>query len=57
MVYLVARSTRGVGRPKSGEGDPTALVRQGLVLAWKSFTTPRGSYLGARVRLGVYGNG
>jgi hypothetical protein len=30
MVYLVARSTRGGGRPKSGEGDPAAPVRQGL---------------------------
>jgi hypothetical protein len=30
MVYLVARSTCGGGRPKSGEGDPAAPVRQGL---------------------------
>jgi hypothetical protein len=30
MVYLVARSTRGGRRPKSGEGDPAAPVRQGL---------------------------
>jgi hypothetical protein len=30
MVYLVAWSTRGGGRPKSGEGDPAAPVRQGL---------------------------
>jgi hypothetical protein len=30
MVYLVARSTRGGRWPKSGEGDPAALVRQGL---------------------------
>jgi hypothetical protein len=31
MVYLVARSTRGGRRPKSGEGDPAAPVRQSLV--------------------------
>jgi hypothetical protein len=30
MVYLVARSMCGGGRPKSGEGDPAAPVRQGL---------------------------
>jgi hypothetical protein len=30
MVYLVARSTRGGGWPKYGEGDPAAPVRQGL---------------------------
>jgi hypothetical protein len=30
MVYLVARSTRGGGRPKSGEGGPAASMRQGL---------------------------
>ena len=30
MVYLVARFTCGGGWPKSGEGDPSALVRQGL---------------------------
>jgi hypothetical protein len=30
MVYLVARSTRGGGWPKSGEGDPAAPVRQSL---------------------------
>jgi hypothetical protein len=27
MVHLVARSTSGGGWPKSGEGDPTSLVR------------------------------
>jgi hypothetical protein len=30
MVYLVAQSTCGGGRPKFDEGDPTFLVRQGL---------------------------
>jgi hypothetical protein len=30
MVYLVAWSTCGGGRPKIGEGDLAALVRQGL---------------------------
>jgi hypothetical protein len=30
MVYLVAWSTRGGGRPKSGEGDPATPVWQGL---------------------------
>jgi hypothetical protein len=30
MVHLVARSTRGGGRPKSGDGDLTVPVRQGL---------------------------
>jgi hypothetical protein len=30
MVYLVARSTCSGGRPKSGEGDLAASVRQGL---------------------------
>jgi hypothetical protein len=30
MVYLVARYTHGGGRPKSGEGDPAASVRQVL---------------------------
>jgi hypothetical protein len=30
MVHLVARSTSGGGRPKSGEGDPVAPLRQGL---------------------------
>jgi hypothetical protein len=30
MVYLVARSTRGGGWPKSGDGDPAAPVMQGL---------------------------
>jgi hypothetical protein len=30
MVYLLAQSTCGGGRPKSGEGDPAALVRQCL---------------------------
>jgi hypothetical protein len=30
MVHLVARSTCGGGRPKSGNGDLAAPVRQGL---------------------------
>jgi hypothetical protein len=30
MVYLVARSTRGGGLPKSSKGDPAAPMRQGL---------------------------
>jgi hypothetical protein len=30
MVHLIARSTRGGGRPKSCEGDPASLVRQCL---------------------------
>jgi hypothetical protein len=30
MVHLVARSTSGGGRPKSGDGDPAVPVRQGV---------------------------
>jgi hypothetical protein len=30
MVHLIARSTCGGGRPKSGDGDLAVLVRQGL---------------------------
>jgi hypothetical protein len=37
MVHLVARSTCGGGRPKFGDGDPTAPVRQGLDPCLKKF--------------------
>jgi hypothetical protein len=30
MVHLVARSTSGGGRPKSGDGDPAPPMRQCL---------------------------
>jgi hypothetical protein len=30
MTHRIARSTRGGGRPKSGEGDSAPLVRQCL---------------------------
>jgi hypothetical protein len=33
MAYRTARSTRGGGRPKSGEGDSASLVRQCLDLS------------------------
>jgi hypothetical protein len=42
MVYLVARSTCGGGRPKSGEGDPAAPVRQGLSSRLKKLHGPTG---------------
>jgi hypothetical protein len=42
MVYLVARSTCGGGRPKSGEGSPAALVRQGLASRLKKLHGPTG---------------
>ena len=42
MVYLVARSTCGGGRLKSGEGDPAAPVRQGLGSCLKKLHGPMG---------------
>jgi hypothetical protein len=30
MAHRIARSMRGGGRPKSGDGDPTVPVRQGF---------------------------
>jgi hypothetical protein len=57
MVHLVARSTRGGGWPKSGEGDPAAPVRQGLGSRLEKLHDSMGKLSGARVWLGVYGNG
>jgi hypothetical protein len=42
MVYLVARSTCGGGRLKSGEGDPAAPMRQGLGSRLKKLHGPMG---------------
>jgi hypothetical protein len=47
MVHMVARSTCGGGRPKSSDSGRAS------ILAWRSFTTPRGHCPEARVRLGA----
>jgi hypothetical protein len=54
MAHLVARSTCGGGRPKSGEVALTVPAVRALGEAWKSFTTSQGSCPRARARLGDY---
>jgi hypothetical protein len=53
MAHRIARSTRGGGRPKSGEGEFASPVRQCLGSSLEKFHASRGSGLGAGARLGV----
>jgi hypothetical protein len=57
MVHLVARSTCGGGRPKSGDGDLDVPMRQGLDPCLEKLHNPMGTLSIGSVRLGVSGNG